>query len=384
MLTSGLSVLLLALASDAASPPAGAAAPTPEVVAELRAGVGAPLGPVGLAVSVALGRFSVGGGIGVADVRLHEAFFGRAALIQGRRLRLSLELGWSVGSDSQANTTIPGYQLSSTRGGSRYDASVVGEVGAGRAWLGLQAGIGHLDGKATCWQQDLATTVFMTCDPQSSPSPPSWLPFLALTLRPRAQAEAGDAGAPGPQPGATRGLELRAFLSGTRIERTDVFSDGHFDGDTAGSGSIGGELLSAKGTHFRYGLGLRYEVARVLDTYPSRGGYDHFVYAPVLVGVALPLAGANQIELMAGFGLGVGLVRGGSTTDGSDYMRVAGPTLEFAFTYWTRITRGLDLSLGVAAQASTLAIQNGATDYFRNASVLRGVFPLRAGVRWSL
>lgn len=384
MLPSGFSLLLLlALGSDAPMAAVGTAAPSPAVVAELRAGVGAPLGPIGMAVAVPFGRFSVGGGLGVADVRLHEALFGRVALIQGGRLRLSLELGWSDGSTTEAVTTLPDVRLSSTRGGNRYDASLAAEVGMGPTWLGLQAGLGYLDGNASCWQQNLMTNVFMPCDPGLSPTASTWLPFLALSLRHRDQGDADSPDAGGNQMGMTEGPQLRMFLAGTRIERTDVFSDGHFDGATSESGSIDGELLWARGRLFRYGFGLRYEVARVSDTYPDRGGYDHFVYAPVLLGAALPLSGANQIELMAGVGIGIGFVRGGSTSDRSDYLRAGGPTMELAFTYWTRVTRGLDLSLGLAMRVSVLGIQNGA-DYFRDNSVLRGVLPLRLGVRWSL
>jgi len=383
VLLSPLSLLFLALASDPPVPDQGATAPSPGVVAELRTGVGAPLGPVGLAVSVPFGRLSFGGGLGIADVRLHEALFGRVALLQGRRLRLSLELGWSEGSTTEATATPAGWRLSSTRGGNRYDAAAVAEVGVGQAWLGVQAGIGYLDGNASCWQQNLTTGVFMACDPGSAPAAASWLPFLALSLRHRDQAEAENPVVPNVQMGAANGRQLRLFLGGTRIERTDVFSDGHFDGATRGTGSLEGELLWGRGKYLRYGVGLRYELAHVSDTYPGRAGYDHFIHVPVLLGAALPLAGANQLELMAGLGLGAGLVRGGETSDGSDYMRAGGPTLELTFTYWTRVAHGLDLSLGLAVRASMLSIQNG-TDYFQHGAVLRGVLPLRLGMRWSL
>jgi hypothetical protein len=381
VLSSVFSLMLLALARDA-SMPAVATAPTlPGVVAELRAGVGAPLGPVGLAVAVPFERFSAGGGLGVADVRLHEALFGRVALIQGRRLRISFELGWSGGSTTHAASTLTDFRLSSTRGGNRYDATLAAEVGVGPTWLGLQGGVGYLDGTVTCWQQNLTTSVFMPCDPGASPAPSAWLPFVALSLRHRDQADNADG--PDTQTGAASRPQVRIFLAGTQVESTDVFSDGHFDGDTSGSGSIDGELVWPKGRFFRYGIGLRYEVARVSNTYPDRGGYDHFVDVPVLLGAVLPLAGANQLELMAGLGVGAGLVRGGSTSDRSNYMRGVGPMAELTFTYWIQVARGLDLSLGVAMRASALAVQNGA-DYFRDGSVLRGVLPLRLGVRWSL
>jgi len=378
MVSSALLLLVVALAP---APDAAVAAPSPGVAAELRAGVGAPLGPVGLALSVPFGRLSVGGGLGVGNVRLHEALFGRVALIRGPRLRLSLELGWSEGSTTEATATPAGSRLSSTRGGNRYDAAAIGEVGVGQAWVGLQAGVGYLDGSATCLQQDVMTGVFMPCDPGSAPAPPSWVPFLALSLRHRDQAAAE--GTTTVQLAAASGRQLRLFVAGTRIERTDVFSDGHFDGATGGTGSLQGEVLWGKGAYFRYGVGLRYEVAHVTDTYPGRAGYDHFVYVPFLVGAALPLAGANQLELLAGVGLGAGLVRGGETSDHSDYMRAAGPAFELDLTYWTRVASGLDASLGLAVTASALGIQNG-TDYFRTGSVLRGTLPLRIGLRWSL
>ncbi len=393
---------LLALAANVPLPPAPSAPVTertppaaepPGLLAELHGGYHGPLGVIGLALVVPLDRFAIGGGLGMGPIPSPEglfsqslgvsplrlAVFGRVAVIEGPRSRLSLVAGISHGSESDT-ATAGDAQLFWERVGYRYDLGASGELGAGPAWIGLEGGAGYLAGTATCTQ--VTAIVTQLCDAgQNSSAPSKWVPYLGLTIRPRDRASASASDA---FEAAAPKRRLRVFASGSALDGADVFSDGHFDGDPDYSGGLEGDILFAPGPHLRIGAGVRYELAHVPAMFGSANGADHFLSVPLLIGAAIPLQRRHEVELLAGIGVGAGLVRGGETSDGSVFLRAIGLAGELSVTYWTPVARAVDLSLGAAVTFAALGVENGGGPYFQNSSVLRGVLPLRIGARWSL
>ena len=92
----------------------------------------------------------------------------------------------------------------------------------------------------------------------------------------------------------------------------------------------------------------------------SRGSaIDEFLSVTFLIGVAIPLQGRHEVELLAGIGIATGSILGGTTIDGAPFMRTVGITTELSVTYWMPITRAVDLSLGAAGALAALHIENG-------------------------
>jgi hypothetical protein len=401
MIPTAIYLPLLALAATVPQPPEPSAATTEgtpseadqlDLTAELHGGYHTPLGGIGLAMVLPFSRLAIGGGLGFGPSPssdnaslgagrspLRLALFGRFAAIQGERFRLSLATGISFGAES--DTAMAGdSQLFWNRDGNRYDLGAGGELAAGPAWVGVEAGVGYLAGTTTCTQ--LTANVYQSCSAgQNSGAPSNWVPYLGLTIRPRDRASAFATDASGTA--ATR-TKLRVIASGTAIDGADVFSDGHFDGDPDYSGGLEGDILLAPGPHFRVGVGVRYELAHVPAMFGRAAGPDHFLSVPLLVGAAIPLQRRHELELLAGIGVGAGLVRGGDTSDGSVFLRAVGLAGELSVTYWAPVTRTVDLSLGAAITFAALDVENGGGPYFQHSSVLRGAIPLRIGARWSL
>lgn len=401
MVSTAIYLPLLAVAANVSQPP-GPIGPTeakpPEaeplgLSAELHGGYHTPLGAVGLALVIPFNRFSVGGGLGfgpapssdtlvpgfqqVSPLRL--ALFGRFAVMEGERFRLALSAGISLGAESD---TAPAgaSELFWKRDGYRYDLGASGELAAGPAWIGLEGGVGYLADVATCIQA--TANVFEACDPgQSSSAPSNWVPYVGLTIRPRDRASAPTTDAPEAAVPKTR---LRVFASGTALDGADVFSDGHFNGDPDYSGGLEGDILFAPAPRLRIGVGLRYELAHVPPMFGNANGADHFLSVPLLIAAAIPLQRRHELEILAGIGVGAGLVRGGETSDGSVFLRAVGITTELSVTYWAPVTRAVDLSVGTGFTFAALGIENGVSPYFEHAAVFRALVPLRIGARWSL
>jgi hypothetical protein len=394
---------LLALAAEAPPASPGAAPSSPTVAGELHGGVNAPLGLLGVALVLRADRFSIGAGLGLqrpgpdpllvaSGSSLSKAVFGRIAILDRPRYRIALAIGLSGGAKTESTMTAGG-EIFWTRSAIRYDVSATGEIPLGPVWLGLEGGVGFFDGGLTCTARELTPAVYQPCAPgESSGRPDDWVPFAALSIRyrdraaPAAFAES-TAGATAAQAGD--GPKLRLLLAGATVDGTDVFSDGHFNGDTDYSGGIEGDVTWSKSSRggsvrYRIGAGLRYEIAHVPARFGQGAGSDHLLYAPILLGLAIPLVGAHEIELLGGLGIAAGLIRGGVTSDGSPFLKAIGPTFELALAYWAPITRTFDLSVGAALSVSALGIRNSDDVYFANGSVLRGLLPLRLGARWSL
>lgn len=403
MIPTAIFLALLALAGDVPPPPAPSAMPViettrsdpaqPGLLAELHGGYHTPLGAVGLALVVPIDRFAVGAGLGFGWVSSPEtgatlfqggtplrlAAFGRFTVIEGPRRRLALSAGISHGDES--DTAVSGdSQLFWGRTGYRYDLGAGGELAAGPAWIGVEAGVGYLASEATCAKA--TANVYQGCDAQDLSSPPTnWVPYVGVTVRPRDRASDSATDAPEATAPSTK---LRVLASGTALDGADVFSDGHFDGDPDYSGGLEGDILFAAGLHLRFGVGLRYEAAHVPPMFGSANGLDHFLTVPFLVGAAIPLQRGHELEILAGLGVGAGLVRGGETSDRSVFLRSIGITTELSLTYWAPIARTVDLSLGAAFTFAALDVDNGASPYFQHGTVFRALIPLRIGARWSL
>lgn len=400
MISAAIWLPVLALAVNV-SPPGGVGAPVAErtapepeplvLSAELHGGYHTPLGAMGVALVLPFSRFTFGAGLGFGPIPSGDSFvtassplrlavFGRFAVVDGQRFRLALAAGISSGGEN--DTAAAGdATIFWKRDGSRYDLGVSGELAAGPAWIGLEGGVGYLASAAICTQEN-ANSVFGACDAQHNDSPPSnWVPYVGLKIRPRDRARGSATEALGDPAPTTK---LRVLASGTAMDGADVFSDGHFDGDPDYSGGLEGDVLYASGPHLRVGVGLRYEAAHVPPMFGSANGFDHFLSVPFLIGAAIPLQRGNELELLAGIGVGAGLVRGGETADRSVFLRAIGLTTELSITYWTPVTRTVDLSIGAAVTAAVLDVQNGGGLDFGNSAVLRGTIPLRIGARWSL
>jgi hypothetical protein len=387
--------MLLSMLATAAGPGPGEQQqppPAPGIIAEVAGGVNAPLGPLGLALTVPWGRLTLGAGIGFqwqpptgypgdpGSTRLRPALFARFAVLAHPRYRLAIQIGLSEESSRSYAQRAPDRQLLWSRSGqSRYDAGVLGELGVGPTWVGLEIGVGRT-GQSECLVEDTTTRSYLPCAPaDTAAGPSSWIPFLALNLRHRDGATPALETEPsGPRPEGDTPRTLRIFHSGSPMDSFEVFADGSFQGSTEFSGGLEGDVVLAPSPHFRIGLGLRYELAHGPAS-SFRGAIDdHFLYALLLLGGAIPLAGRHELEIQ--FGLGV---LGGLANDGpSSFVQVLGPTAEIALTYWIPATRALDVSVGAALSVSVFEVVN--SDQFEGSEGGRLVLPLRVGARWSL
>lgn len=372
-------------------PPALAGAAGPGLIAEVQSGVNAPLGPLGFALVQPIWRLGIGAGVGmdltsetvfVPRSRLRGAVFTRLQLVDGAHFRLALGVG--VSNQTDYVQRIDGNRLLTwqRQGQRRFDTTVSAEAPVGPVWVGLALGVGWVSGTMSCMAQDLTmvSRQLSSCT-SADGSPPTWIPFAALSLRhrPSLPARAGDGGAAGvagsapavPAPPATR--ELRLFLAGSTVGNLRLLfgSDGYVPG-TDYSAGFDGELLWRRGAHLRLGLGLRYELAYGNQRFYAQPITDHFLYLPFLIGVALPTAAGCELELQVGLGLAHGLIQTTTAANRSDYVEGTGPLFEFSVNYWMPITASLDLSIGAAGRAAVVA------------GDLKSILPLRIGLRWGV
>jgi hypothetical protein len=373
----------------AAAPPGPAGVAGPGLFAEVQGGVNAPLGPLGFALVQPIWRLGIGAGVGmdlttetvfVPRSRRRGAVFARVQLVDGAHFRLALGVGLSNQTDYVQHLEGDRLVTWQRQGQRRHDATVAAEVPVGPVWVGLAAGVGWVSGTISCMAQDLTVHQELGCT-SADGSPPTGIPFAALSLRHRASllARAGDrgagavAGSAPPGPASPTNRELRLFLAGSTVGDLQLFleSDGYVP-STDYSAGLEGELLWRRSAYLRLGLGLRYELAYGNQRLYEHPITDHFLYLPFLIGLPFPTAGGCELELQLGLGLALGLIQTSTAASSSNYEQGIGPLFEFSVNYWTPITASLDLSIGAAGRAAVLA---GDT---------KSILPLRVGLRWGV
>lgn len=181
-----------------------------------------------------------------------------------------------------------------------------------------------------------------------------------------------------PQPPAaleatTQKTSLRIVAAGMPV---DGFPGQGVGGDPDYGVGLEGDVLFAPGPHLRLGVAFRYELGLPA---PDSRDPNKILSVPFLIGAAIPLQGRHELELLAGIGISVGSIRGGSHSNGSAFLQTTGITTELSVTYWAPITRAVDLSLGAAVTFAALHIEND-----EDGTLLRLAIPLRIGARWSL
>jgi len=373
--------LALEGASTPPAPSLPAPAPTaPEgLSAELQAGVHAPLGAAGFALVQSIGRLTLGAGVGMDprsaaiyqdSSRLRAALFVRARLVDRSRFHLALGAGIS-NMPELVERVEDGRLITWQRQGQlRTDATLTGEAPVGPLWLGLALGVGRVSGAISCHAQNLTPGPDDPVCTSANEPPPTWIPFVALAARRRIPGGTGITSQPA-QPGPPQGgRELRLFLSGSTVGAFDVLGEMNLPDTNYGAG-VESDLLWRRGSHLRLGLGLRYELAHGYQAYTHTSVTDHFLYLPVLLGVAARLAGDSELDFQVGLGLAGGRFRPEPALRAPAWRTEAGGMAEISIDYWTPIARSLDLSIGIAARGALLDQQ-----------YLKRFLPLRVGLRW--
>jgi len=310
-----------------------ASAPDPGGVVELAAlaGVGGPVGPTGVAVSlmplrrlsvgVAMGQFLVGND-SVAPRAFRAALVLRFYPIELPRLRVAIG-AWASdgagGNDTSGSivTASNGTSLNDTWSwshGRRLDGAIAVEGVHGNAILRLEGGVGWLAADAHCFVFGAGGT----CEQLGfRPDHSEWRGFvqLAAAVRPgRWPAPGGDAGsADTTEPASTVGAassQLRVSIAIVPIRRSLLLHDGDVADPVAFEGGVNADYLRSAGSHLRLGLGARYEYGGGSEkpvTPFSRYQSEHIGFLPVLVGVGRRLRGTDeQIEGLIGFGPALG------------------------------------------------------------------------------
>jgi hypothetical protein len=319
--------------ASAAEASPGVSAPDPGGVVELAAlaGVGGPVGPTGLAISVVpLPRLSIGIAMGqflVGNSSDSPRAF-RAALvlrfypIELPRLRVAIG-AWAsdgAGGDDWSGrivTAPDGTPLSdqwSWSHGRRLDGTIAVEGVHGNAILRLEGGAGRLAAETRC----SVTATSGSCDRVGfQPEHSEWRGFvqLAVAVRPgRWPATVGvAASADTTEPASAVGAapsQLRVSLAIVPIRRSLLLHDGDVADPVAFEGGVNADYLRSAGSRLRLGLGARYEYGGGSEkpVLPfSRYQSEHIGFLPVLVGVGRRLRGTDeQIEGLVGFGPALG------------------------------------------------------------------------------
>lgn len=316
--------------SGAAESSPAAIAPDRGGVVELAAltGVGGPVGPTGVAMSVIpVRRLSVGVAIGQFLVgnnsEAPRAYRGALLLrfypIDFPRLRVAIG-GWvstgAGGGDGSGrivaapNGTLVSDQWNWSHG-RRLDGTIAVEGVHGNAILRLEGGVGRLEAAETHCS---VNSTGASCDEVGfQPDHSEWHGFvqLAVAVRPGRWSRTGGAIASADisAPASARGAalsQLRLSLAIVSIRRTFLLHDGDLADPTAFEGGLNADYLRSVGSYLRLGLGARYEYGGGAGRPVSQfGSYqsEHIGFLPVLVGVGRRLAGTDeQIEGLIGIG----------------------------------------------------------------------------------
>ena len=142
---------------------------------------------------------------------------------------------------------------------------------------------------------------------------------------------------------------------------------------------VGGSATRRFGRFFDLGLGLQYDY--VTDYGSGSGEFVHFVEAPMLATLVIPLGATN--ELRAGIGLGPAYGFAGDRT--SRRVHVLGGSLEIALAFAQRIrSDGLGLCVQLGVRGDLAPELNAKPDEsLEGQSLLNIQFPfVRAGVSW--
>ena len=319
-------------AGAAESPPGDIAADQGGVV-ELAAlaGVGGPVGPTGVAMSVIpLRRLSVGVAMGqILGNNSDAPRVFRAALvlrfypIELPRLRVAIGAWVSDGAGGEdtsgariatAPNGTPVDEQWSWLHGRRFDGTIAVEGVRGNAILRLEGGVGRLAAETHCFV--LATGG--SCDQVGfRPDHSEWRGFvqLAVAVRPGRWSTTGGAAAAADtkEPASAGGAapsQLRLSIAIVSIRRSLLLHDGDLADPIAFEGGINADYLRSVGSYLRLGLGARYEygggAGRPVTQFGSYQS-EHIGFLPVLVGVGRRLRGTDeQIEGLIGLGPAVG------------------------------------------------------------------------------
>ena len=319
--------------AGAAESSPGDSAPNPGGAVELAAlaGVGGPVGPTGVAVSVMpLRRLSVGVAIGQflvgnnsdAPRAFRAALVLRFYAIELPRLRVAIG-GWA--SDGAGGNDWSGRIVTAPNGtslsdewswshGRRLDGTIAVEGVHGNAILRLEGGVGRLAAETRC-------SVYATagsCEQVGfQPDHSEWRGFvqLAVGVRPGRWPTTGGAAASADtnEPASAVGAapsQLRVSIAIVPIRRSLLLHDGDLADPIAFEGGVNADYLRSVGSYLRLGLGGRYEYGGGSEkpaTPFSRYQSEHIGFLPVLVGFGRRLGGTDeQIEGLIGIGPAVG------------------------------------------------------------------------------
>lgn len=319
--------------AGAAESSPGDSAPDPGGVVELAAlaGVGGPVGPAGVAMSVIpLRRLSAGVAIGqilgnnsAAPRVFRAALVLRFYPIELPRLRVAIG-GWV--SDGAGGEDLSGARIVTAPNGTpvveqwswlhgrRFDGTIAVEGVQGNAILRLEGGVGRLAAETHCF-------VYATggsCDQVGfRPDHSEWRGFvqLAVAVRPGRWSMTGGAAvaAETKEPASASGgapRQLRVSIAIVPIRRSLLLHDGDLADPIAFEGGLNADYLQSLGSHLSLGLGARYEygggAGRPATQYGSYQS-EHIGFLPVLFGFGRRLGGTDeQIEGLIGFGPAVG------------------------------------------------------------------------------
>ena len=356
--------------AGAAEASPGVSAPDPGGVVELAAlaGVGGPVGPTGVAVSlmplrrltvgVAIGQFLVGNNSEAPRV-YRGALVLRFYPIDLPRLRVAIG-GWA--SDGAGGNDTSGRIVTAPDGtllndqwswshGRRFDGSIAVEAVRGNAILRLEGGVGRLEAETHCYIQSTSAS----CDQASfRPDHAEWRGFiqLAVAVRPgrwpttRGAAASADTKEPASAVDVASS-QLRVSIAIVPIRRSLLLHDGDLADPIAFEGGLNADYLRSVGSYLRLGLGARYEYGGGSEkpvTPFSRYQSEHIGFLPVLVGVGRRLGGTDeQIEGLVGLGPAVGSFSVGQYS-------AFGLGAELDFNYVRPLASAVALVAGVSAR----------------------------------